>query len=86
MATPRGLGASSTYGKANLTLAYPEHFSPTFRTDALGCWSPVLHGYRLSLFHFPFGTALHTIGLHLPTSLFVVRKQDKLFSDQESSI
>ena len=46
------------------TLPNPVHFSPTYRAHALSCWLPILHGYRLGVFHFPFGSAFHTVCLH----------------------
>ena len=51
-----------------LTLPYPEHLSPTYRADTLGSRLPILHGYCLSVFHFPLGTTFHTICLHWSTS------------------
>ena len=51
------------------TLAYPEHLGPTYRAYTLGCWPTILHDYSLSVLHFPFGPALHTICLHFSTSI-----------------
>ena len=54
-----------------LTLPYPEHLGPTGRAYALSRWFAVLHSYGLSIPHFPLGTALHAICLHLVYLLFV---------------
>jgi hypothetical protein len=56
-----------------LSLAYPEHLGPAYRADTLGCRLTILHGYSLGVLHFPLGPALHTIGLHLSTSLFAMK-------------
>ena len=58
--------------KAALAFAYPEHLGPACGTDALSRRLPILHGYALGILHFPLGAALHTIGLHLLTSLFLL--------------
>ncbi len=47
-----------------LTLPYPEHLSATSGADALSCRLSILHGYGLSVLHFPFGLAFHTVCLH----------------------
>jgi len=46
------------------TLSYSEHLGPAYGAHTLGCWLTILHGYGLSVLHFPFGPALHTICLH----------------------
>ena len=35
----------------DLTLAYPEHFSPTYRAYALSCRLAILHGDGLGVLH-----------------------------------
>jgi len=52
-------------------LTYPEHLGPACGTDALSCRLPILHGYASGILHFPLGTALHTVRLHLLTSLYL---------------
>ena len=52
-----------------LTLADPKHLGPTSGTHPLGRWLSILHGYRLSVLHFPFGTAFHTVRLHYKSLL-----------------
>jgi hypothetical protein len=54
-----------------LALAYSEHLGPTYGTHTLSGRPAVLHGYALGIFHFPLGTALHAVCLHLFTSLFI---------------
>ena len=51
-------------GSISLALAYSEHLCPAYGTDTLGCRLTILHGYWLGVFHFPFGAAFDTIGLH----------------------
>ena len=53
-----------------LTLSYPEHLGPTYRAYTLSRWPTILHDYALGILHFPFDSALHTVRLHLSTSLF----------------
>ena len=42
-----------------------EHLGAACRADTLGGRFTILHGYGLGIFHFPLGTAFHTIRLHL---------------------
>ena len=58
------------YVGVDLTLADSEHFRATGRAYALGCWLAVFHGDAFGILHLLFGTALHTVCLHLLTSLF----------------
>ena len=51
------------------TLSYPEHLGPTDGAYPLSRRLTILHGYSLSVLHFPFGPALHTICLHFSTSV-----------------
>ena len=44
--------------------AYSEHLRATLRADALSRRFAILHGDGLGVFHFPFGTTLHTICFH----------------------
>ena len=53
-----------------LALPYPEHLSPTHGAHTLSRRSTVLHGYGFSIFHFPLGTALNAVCLHIQASLF----------------
>ena len=48
-----------------------ENLSPANWTCSLSGWPPILHGYCLSILHFPFGTAFHTISLHRITSFSI---------------
>ena len=50
---------------------------PTCGTYPLSRWLTILHGYALSILHFSFGTAFHTVCLHGFTSLFIMN--NKLF-------
>jgi hypothetical protein len=50
---------------------YSEHLGPAYGTCALSGRPAVLHDYASGIPHFPFGAALHTVCLHLFTSLFV---------------
>jgi len=43
---------------------YSEHLCATDQARALGCWTSILHGNRLSGTHLPLRTALHAITLH----------------------
>jgi hypothetical protein len=52
-------------------LPYSEHLGPTYGTCALSGRPAVLHDYASGIPHFPFGTALHAVCLHLFTSLFI---------------
>ena len=56
------------YVGVDLALADSEHFRATGRAYALSCQLAVLHGDALSIPHFPFGTALHAISLHIQAS------------------
>ena len=58
------------YVGADLTLADSEHLGSAHRAHALSCWPAIFHGDPSSVLHFPFGTALHTVCLHL-TLLFL---------------
>ncbi len=53
-----------------LALSYSEHLGATCGAHTLSCRLAIFHGYALSILHFPFGTAFHTVCLHLSTSLF----------------
>ena len=73
-----------TTGNGNLTLyktakrkgvpfsrsafSYSEHLGATGWAYALRCWFAILHSYTLGILHFSFGSAFHTIGLHVFTS------------------
>ena len=52
-----------------LTLPYSEHLGATSRAHTLGRRLTVLHGYGLGILHFSLRPALHTVSLHLVTSL-----------------
>ena len=74
------LSIIQTPGISASTLSYSEHLRATHGTHALSRWFPILHGYGLSVLHFPFGTTLHTIRLHLVYLLFdICGMDDKLF-------
>ena len=60
-------------GKLLFCRTNSEHLGPAHGTHALGCRFPILHGYGPGVFHFPFGTAFHTVCLHQFTSIFVWR-------------
>jgi len=47
--------------------SYSEHLGATGWAYALSCWFAILHGYTLGVLHFSFGSAFHTIGLHVFT-------------------
>ena len=47
------------------TLSYSEHLGATGWAYALRCWFAILHSYTLGVLHFSFGSAFHTIGLHV---------------------
>jgi hypothetical protein len=49
------------------TLSYSEHLGATGWAYALSCWFAILHSYTLGVLHFSFGSAFHTIGLHVLT-------------------
>jgi len=49
------------------TLSYSEHLGATGWAYALRCWFAILHSYTLGVLHFSFGSAFHTIGLHVFT-------------------
>jgi hypothetical protein len=49
------------------TLSNSEHLGATGRAYALSRWFAILHSNTLGVLHFSFGSALHTIGLHLLT-------------------
>ena len=53
----------------DLSFADSEHLRAARGTNALSCRLPILHCYRLSIFHFLLGAALYTIRLHLFSSL-----------------
>jgi hypothetical protein len=63
---------STTYNINSKTCLFPysEHLGPAHGTCALSGWPAVLHDYALGIPHLPLGTALHTVCLHLFTSLF----------------
>ena len=48
-------------------LSYSEHLGATGWAYALSCWFAILHSYTLGVLHFSFGSAFHTIGLHVFT-------------------
>jgi len=54
-----------------LSLPYSEHLGPAYGTYALSSRPAILHDYASGILHFPFGAALHTVCLHLFTSLFI---------------
>jgi hypothetical protein len=56
-----------------LGFPYSEHLGSTSGACTLCRRFAILHGYSLGVFHFPFGSALHTICLHQATS-FLVKK------------
>jgi len=66
---PALLGLLGYVGVA-LTLANFEHLGSAHRAHTLSCRPAIFHGYPSSVLHFPFGTALHTVCLHL-TLLFL---------------
>ncbi len=47
-----------------LTLSDSEHLGTTYGTHTLSCRFAILESYGSGVFHFPFGTAFHTVGLH----------------------
>jgi hypothetical protein len=49
------------------TLSYSEHLGATGWAYALRCRFAILHSYTLGVSHFSFGSAFHTIGLHVFT-------------------
>jgi len=49
----------------DLAFADSEDLSRAYGAHALGRRPAVFHGYLLGVFHFPFGTALHAVSLHL---------------------
>ena len=51
--------------------AYSEHLGPTYGTHTLSSRPAVLHDYGSGILHLSLGSALHTVCLHLFTSLFV---------------
>ena len=56
-----------------LALPYLEHLSPTCGTHTLSRWPPILESYGSGIFHFPFGTAFHTVSLHLITPFLYLK-------------
>jgi len=66
---------SSSKQLSALALPDSEHLCPASRTHTLSCRFAILHSYRLSIFHFPFGTALHAVCFHLFTSLFAINNK-----------
>jgi len=70
--SPASFNSVTSYKKA-LTLAYLEHLGAAYRANPLRCRPAVLHSYRPGILHFPLGATLHTITLHLFTSLFLAR-------------
>jgi len=62
------LSNSKHYIRIALALTNSEHLRTAGRAYALSCRFSILHGYCLSILHFPLSTALHTIRLHLVTS------------------
>lgn len=86
---PRGTGSEKKAGqKPGLTvrnwrtffLGFTDfkYFGTTIRASALGGRAAVLHGNRLGVFNLFFGTALHTVTLHLKTLLFKFSCYDRL--------
>jgi len=51
--------------------AYSEHLGPTYGTHTLSSRPTILHGYVSGIPHLSLGPALHTVCLHLFTSLFL---------------
>ena len=49
------------------TLSYSEHLGATGWAYALRCRFAILHSYTLGVSHFSFGSAFHTISLHVFT-------------------
>jgi hypothetical protein len=58
-----------------LCLSDSKHLSATCGTNALCRRLTILHSYGLSIFHFPFGTALKAVCLHQSTSFLTIMKQ-----------
>jgi hypothetical protein len=56
--------SSITYGYIILAFANTEHLCATIWAYTLCGWFSILHGYCFGVFHFPLGTAFHTIGFH----------------------
>jgi len=52
-------------------LPYSEHLGPAYGTYALSGRPAVLHDDASGILHLSFSAALHTVCLHLFTSLFV---------------
>ena len=48
-----------------LSLSDTEHLGTAYRARPLGSGPSILHGYRFSILHLPFGATLNTICLHL---------------------
>jgi hypothetical protein len=61
--TPKRKGVSFSRS----TFSYSEHLGATGWAYALSCWFAILHSYTLGVLHFSFGSAFHTIGLHVFT-------------------
>ena len=59
-------------------LPYPEHLSAACRAYTLSRRLAVLHGYRLGVLHFPFGSAFHTVCLHLSASFLATNNRTLL--------
>jgi len=59
---------------AMLALAFPysEHLGPAYGTHTLSGRPAVLHDYAPGILHLPLGAALHTVCLHVFTSLFLL--------------
>ena len=51
--------------------SYSEHLGPAYGTHTLSGRPAVLHDYGSGVLHLSLGSALHTVCLHLFTSLFV---------------
>ena len=70
-----------------LTLPYPEHLGPACGAYTLSRWFTILHGYGLSILHFLFGTAFHTVCLHFYLPPFLIMNDivnDRLFFSKMS--
>jgi hypothetical protein len=64
-----------------LAFSYPEHLSSAIGANSLGRWLTILHGNCLSIFHFPFSAAFHTVCLHLCLLFYLkLNLKLKLFS------
>jgi len=56
---------------SELALSDSEHLSAACGAYTLSCRFAILHSYGLGVLHFPFGTAFHTVSLHVGTSFLL---------------